>query len=167
MGVFRKVGSFGKVLAEESVGVFVGASLPWALGVAEVGPSPDQKEPQPKSSSTSNSPTNPKTDHTPTHLSAAHNRHYERFAITGRGVTRVPSGCPEPLPHHASGFLCVHPGALPCHKPNTDDGRRRRWTKPRRNGTGDHSVQFYASGCWCRREDSNLHGAINPTRSLA
>jgi len=22
-------------------------------------------------------------------------------------------------------------------------------------------------GCWCRREDSNLHGAINPTRSLA
>lgn len=21
--------------------------------------------------------------------------------------------------------------------------------------------------CWCRREDSNLHGAVNPTRSLA
>ena len=28
-------------------------------------------------------------------------------------------------------------------------------------------MQLYASGCWCRREDSNLHGAINPTRSLA
>ncbi len=28
-------------------------------------------------------------------------------------------------------------------------------------------MQFCASGCWCRREDSNLHGAINPTRSLA
>ena len=22
-------------------------------------------------------------------------------------------------------------------------------------------------GCWCRREDSNLHGVLNPTRSLA
>ncbi len=22
-------------------------------------------------------------------------------------------------------------------------------------------------GCWCRREDSNLRGVLNPTRSLA
>jgi len=28
-------------------------------------------------------------------------------------------------------------------------------------------VHFGASGCWCRREDSNLHGVLNPTRSLA
>jgi hypothetical protein len=28
-------------------------------------------------------------------------------------------------------------------------------------------VQFYDIGWWCRREDSNLHGAINPTRSFA
>ena len=28
-------------------------------------------------------------------------------------------------------------------------------------------MHFYASGCWCRREDSNLHGVLNPTRSLA
>ena len=28
-------------------------------------------------------------------------------------------------------------------------------------------MQFCASGCWCRREDSNLHGVTHPTRSLA
>ncbi len=44
-----------------------------------------------------------------------------------RGVIGVPSGCPEPLPHHASGFRSVHHGAVPCHQPNTDDRRRRRW----------------------------------------
>jgi hypothetical protein len=26
-------------------------------------------------------------------------------------------------------------------------------------------VQFCASGCWCWREDSNLHRVLNPTRS--
>ena len=31
------------------------------------------------------------------------------------GVIRVPSGCPEPLPHYAPGFRWVHVGALPCH----------------------------------------------------
>ncbi len=81
--------------------------------------------------------------------------------------SRVPSGCPESLPHHASGFHWMHVGALPCQMSDTDDRRHRRCGQTRRNGTGDHPVQFYASGCWCRREDSNLHGAINPTRSLA
>ena len=28
-------GSFGQVVADESVGVFVGSSLPWAVGVSE------------------------------------------------------------------------------------------------------------------------------------
>ena len=32
----------------------------------------------------------------------------------------MPSGCPEPLPHHASVFRSVHDGALPCHMSNTD-----------------------------------------------
>src|SRR5438105_2185378 len=34
--VDAEVGAFGKVLTEQSVGVFVGAPLPWAGGVAEV-----------------------------------------------------------------------------------------------------------------------------------
>ena len=36
LGELGHVGVFGKVLAEESVGVFVGAALPWAFGVADV-----------------------------------------------------------------------------------------------------------------------------------
>ena len=31
-----EVGAFGEVLAEQTVGVLVGAALPWTLGVAEV-----------------------------------------------------------------------------------------------------------------------------------
>ena len=27
-------------------------------------------------------------------------------------------------------------------------------------------MPLYDIGCWCRREDSNLHGVLNPTRSL-
>ena len=34
--VSGEVGAFGEVLAKEPVGVLVGASLPWTLGVAEV-----------------------------------------------------------------------------------------------------------------------------------
>src|SRR5207247_6127259 len=36
LGQAGKAVTFGKVLAEQSVGVFVGAPLPWAAGVAEV-----------------------------------------------------------------------------------------------------------------------------------
>ena len=61
----------------------------------------------------------------------------------------------------------MHVSAFPCQMSNTDDRRCRRCTKPRRDGTGGHWVQFCASGCWCRREDSNLHGVTHPTRSLA
>ena len=61
----------------------------------------------------------------------------------------------------------MHHSALPCHMSNTDDRRSRRCREPRRNGTGGHPVQLYTSGCWCRREDSNLHGVAHPTRSLA
>ena len=61
----------------------------------------------------------------------------------------------------------MHVSALPCHRPDTDDRRPRRRGEPRRDGTGDHSVHFQGIGCWCRREDSNLHGVLNPTRSLA
>ena len=35
-GVSAEVGAFGEVLAEETVGVLVGSTLPWCLGVAEV-----------------------------------------------------------------------------------------------------------------------------------
>ena len=35
-GVSAEIGAFGEVLAEETVGVLVGATLPWTLGVAEV-----------------------------------------------------------------------------------------------------------------------------------
>ena len=35
-GVSAEVGAFGEVLAEETVGVLVGPTLPWCLGVAEV-----------------------------------------------------------------------------------------------------------------------------------
>lgn len=31
-----EVGAFGQVLADQSVGVFIGSALPWAAGVAEV-----------------------------------------------------------------------------------------------------------------------------------
>ena len=34
--VLAKVGAFGEVLPEKTVGVLVGAALPWASGVAEV-----------------------------------------------------------------------------------------------------------------------------------
>ncbi len=61
----------------------------------------------------------------------------------------------------------MHESALPCQMSDTDDRRWRRRGEPRRDGTGDHSVHFCASGCWCRREDSNLHGVTHPTRSLA
>ena len=77
----------------------------------------------------------------------------------------MPSGCPEPVPIGAPGFHSVHDGALPCHQPDIDDRRRRRRVESRRDGTGDHSVPLQGIGCWCRREDSNLHGVLNPTRS--
>ena len=35
-GVSAEVGAFGEVLSEETVGVLVGTTLPWCLGVAEV-----------------------------------------------------------------------------------------------------------------------------------
>ena len=35
-GVSAEVGAFGEVLTEETVGVLVGPTLPWCLGVAEV-----------------------------------------------------------------------------------------------------------------------------------
>ena len=34
--VDRKVGAFGQILAQQSVGVFTSAALPWAVRVAEV-----------------------------------------------------------------------------------------------------------------------------------
>ena len=34
--VSAEVGAFGEVLTEETVGVLVGSTLPWCLGVAEV-----------------------------------------------------------------------------------------------------------------------------------
>ena len=34
--VSAEVGAFGEILTEETVGVLVGATLPWCLGVAEV-----------------------------------------------------------------------------------------------------------------------------------
>ena len=36
LAVARQIGALGQVLADQSVGVFIGAALPWAVRVAEV-----------------------------------------------------------------------------------------------------------------------------------